>query len=927
MAGIKDLITQIPPEYRLYLQTMFPGQKTGTIDESYFSQDFKDQLKDQVLSKMEMGMGFESPPAYDHPFFPSGTVRKGTILPQDYRTVANPAGTTDPKYYEGERGGSLTGYSSPFNTLGTYQYEYKMPTAPAFDNAAIVVTDKYDWNPAYGTVPAQNFTGYIDKGFGEKGDEDYVEGSDVDAKMLFEFVKNQIKNKELDTASALELIGNYLGPKESKGEGKDIKITIPVDTPTATIDDRKKADEIRRKDLQKMRGPIGRDNRSVDTSRGAVRGAQQDISNYQDFGEVPLAEGGRVGYALGSPEPLNVSNEEKRIAFDLYQALKDIEEQYTGETIAGDPSPQNLDPSDRRQETLMASGDFPEFENYADVIDAYNSGVAVEPGESLTDYIKRNNIKIKEIEMDPLGDLKKVELVDELEPGPLKDELKEKFDPSQETYEEYLRRINLDRPFNAADGGRAKFQDGLSVQTLDPLFPTQDPTSTDFKPLDLPGAIIPPLAIGAGAKRLKDIFLSKDEGDDKKEIVPSDDKGSNIEPPKGPKFDDLAQDFLVEEAVERLKKKEMDVDKRTDKTLLARDLDLDIPKSGLYDLRKDKNFFNNRLKFLKKKGVNFDGYYSTPEIANLLGIKTGSGVRDFVVRKNVPMVKKGLFNVLTLNDFLKSYNPTRERILEAPDLDVRTKARTDFLSEAGGSIYQKFKDLRVPKNLPEDVKQIYDKYNLTEVEGGHPFPVEFFTKKYGKGNTLQNKRQFDWIYRNKNKLFDKDNLVFQSKDVNTLFRDSINQLKKQYEILSPLVDKYEGKGAVKNKNDIATIEAANNAIMEIIAKSEFDAEKFIKNNPNSVNISRMKEGGLHGALFNTDTGKVSLYTGAGEGAGFVKGAASEDKLDSKLKLAGDYVDIISKVITDEDDKKMFENYINEKILPRFQKGGIVSLMA
>ena len=48
-----------------------------------------------------------------------------------------------------------------------------------------------------------------------------------------------------------------------------------------------------------------------------------------------------------------------------------------------------------------------EFETYADVIDAYNSGVAVVPGESLTDYIKRNNIKIKEVEMDPLGDLEK----------------------------------------------------------------------------------------------------------------------------------------------------------------------------------------------------------------------------------------------------------------------------------------------------------------------------------------------------------------------------------------------------------------------------------------------------------------------------------------------------------------------------------------
>ena len=48
-----------------------------------------------------------------------------------------------------------------------------------------------------------------------------------------------------------------------------------------------------------------------------------------------------------------------------------------------------------------------EYERYEDVIDAYNSGVGVETGESLTDYIKRNNIKIKEVEMDPLGDLEK----------------------------------------------------------------------------------------------------------------------------------------------------------------------------------------------------------------------------------------------------------------------------------------------------------------------------------------------------------------------------------------------------------------------------------------------------------------------------------------------------------------------------------------
>ena len=49
-----------------------------------------------------------------------------------------------------------------------------------------------------------------------------------------------------------------------------------------------------------------------------------------------------------------------------------------------------------------------DFETYEEVIDSYNSGVGVEAGESLTDYIKRNNIKIKEIQMDPIGDFEKI---------------------------------------------------------------------------------------------------------------------------------------------------------------------------------------------------------------------------------------------------------------------------------------------------------------------------------------------------------------------------------------------------------------------------------------------------------------------------------------------------------------------------------------
>lgn len=49
-----------------------------------------------------------------------------------------------------------------------------------------------------------------------------------------------------------------------------------------------------------------------------------------------------------------------------------------------------------------------EEETYEDVIDSYNSSSEKLQGISLTDYIKRNNIKIKEIEMSPLEDLRKI---------------------------------------------------------------------------------------------------------------------------------------------------------------------------------------------------------------------------------------------------------------------------------------------------------------------------------------------------------------------------------------------------------------------------------------------------------------------------------------------------------------------------------------
>ena len=500
---------------------------------------------------------------------------------------------------------------------------------------------------------------------------------------------------------------------------------------------------------------------------------------------------------------------------------------------------------------------------------------------------------------------------------------------SKPTFEE---RFELQR-FRTGGKVRKKFNSGgFEVQTLDPRFPTQNIESDEFKPLDLPGAIIPPLAIGAGAKRLKDIFFSKDKDESKKEIVERIEKvekdKKEPEPPKGPNFDKIAEKFLIEQAKERLSRKEMDKSKRDNRTMLARDLDLPVNKSGLFELRKDDKFYNKRLETLKDKKVNFDGYYSTREIANLLGIKTNSGIVDFINNKNVPSVKDGLFTMVKLNDFLTAYEPTRKRILEAPPPDKMTLARTNFLSELGGSFYQRFKDMRRPKWMPPEVKEIYEKYNLSEIEGGHAFPIEFFTKKFAKDGKLSNERQFDWIYRNKDKLMDKNNIVFQSKELNAQggpFYEAIKDLKEQYKILNPLVNKYEGKGSVTNLKDKKIIEEANNKIMNIIAKTQFDAQEYIEKSTSPISLPNMKEGGIHGALFNTDTGTVSLYTGAGESAGTGTSAVEKGGTYEKLNLATKYLDIVSSIIDDEGDKKILIEYINDKILPKYNKGGLVGV--
>ena len=61
--------------------------------------------------------------------------------------------------------------------------------------------------------------------------------------------------------------------------------------------------EAKRRRAEEIRNQPGRETggggREVATDAGSVAGAQQDISNYQSFGEVPMADGGRVPYMMG----------------------------------------------------------------------------------------------------------------------------------------------------------------------------------------------------------------------------------------------------------------------------------------------------------------------------------------------------------------------------------------------------------------------------------------------------------------------------------------------------------------------------------------------------------------------------------------------------------------------------------------------------
>ena len=189
-SGLGSFIKEkIPAEYRLYAKSILPGGEEGQVGSDYFTEDFKQELRAQALDNYKR----------------TGEL-KGKVGEREQHRG-------DPTINK------LIGFPSTYASLGTYTYDIDPKTLD------VKITDRYDWNPAYGKRKSGS-VGWV-------GDKPKVKQGDVDLSLLKDFAVSAVK-KGWSPADALELIGNYFGGKASEGKGFDVDIKIPTKETTST---------------------------------------------------------------------------------------------------------------------------------------------------------------------------------------------------------------------------------------------------------------------------------------------------------------------------------------------------------------------------------------------------------------------------------------------------------------------------------------------------------------------------------------------------------------------------------------------------------------------------------------------------------------------------------------------------------------------
>ena len=294
------------------------------------------------------------------------------------------------------------------------------------------------------------------------------------------------------------------------------------------------------------------------------------------------------------------------------------------------------------------------------------------------------------------------DLVDDLEPGSLKDEMKGKFDPDQETYEEYLQRKGLgERPFNASNGGSPK------EEIVEPSKSMQVDTTTKGIPDPL-----------EEFKKQADVFLQGSFASTNKEFF-----NSLIQ-----KEYDKALDagVLPEEALSFLKQRSQmyrtlaeEGRKQGEPAILGPSYGREnLAKAGMADpdnnIRKGQELgegIQQRLKYVNKKGENVFRYVT-------------SGVKDTALKEHITPKEANIFR----QQLIKKYNlgeaaeykgaKSYQELIKDPDFENFWKARVDKrpVSEVGGAQGKnKFEEgldkiIKKYKLEPNDYEGIFNKF-------------------------------------------------------------------------------------------------------------------------------------------------------------------------------------------------------------------------
>ena len=167
----------LPVQYRTYLESMLPWKQNAPLT--------KDDLSPAIIEAMKN----DAMNAYQN---------TGNLSGRIY-------GTEDEDLWE---------------TLGKYNYNINRPSAPNFE-ATVDFDDVYSWKPEYNQ-------------YGRMGNQD------ADLPMVFRGLGNALTGR-IPFRNAAEILGSYVGPRETSEEGRPVNINVPIDNSRL-----RKSDNIRR---------------------------------------------------------------------------------------------------------------------------------------------------------------------------------------------------------------------------------------------------------------------------------------------------------------------------------------------------------------------------------------------------------------------------------------------------------------------------------------------------------------------------------------------------------------------------------------------------------------------------------------------------------------------------------------------------------